>query len=101
MHELSENLGRVRFDYSSEIVQVMEDLEATSVIACWPKPGEAGIQPAEKFATEEVREWLLKPRPTLLAKCYWPLTPPKSKVRATDEEWEAIAMATQHDEGGG
>ena len=60
--ELIENLGKVRFDYSGEIVQVMEDLEAESVISCWPKPGEVGIQPAERFVTEEVREWLLKPR---------------------------------------
>ena len=94
LKELSGNLSRVRFDYSGEIVQVMEDLEGSSVIACWPKSGEAGIQPAEKFATEELREWLLKPRSTLLARCYWPLTPQKRKVRATEEEWEAIVMAT-------
>lgn len=71
----------------------MEDLEADKVIACWPKIGEAGIQPAERFVSEEVKEWLQKPRSTLLPRCYWPAKPPKSRVRASDEEWEKLVSA--------
>ena len=70
--KLRSDLGRIRFDYSGEMVAVMEDLKADSVIACWPKVGDAGIQPAEKFVSEEVGEWLSKPRSTLLPRCYWP-----------------------------
>ena len=90
---LQYDLGRVRFDYSGEPVAIMEELEAASVIACWPKPGEAGIQPAAKFVKEEVREWLESPNKTLLPRCYWPTKPPKSRVRATDKEWELIVEA--------
>ena len=71
----------------------MEDLEADKVIACGPKIGEAGIQPAERFVSEEVKEWLQKPRSTLLPRCYWPAKPPKSRVRASDEEWEKLVSA--------
>eukprot|EP00435_Cladocopium_sp_Y103_P042417 s906_g11.t1 len=84
LSKLKHDLGRVRFDYSGEMVAVMEDLTADSVIACWPGVGEAGIQPAEKFVTEEVREWLTKPRSTLLPRCYWPERPPKSRVAEED-----------------
>ena len=90
---LRNDLGRIRFDYTGEIVAVMEELDADSVIACWPKVGEAGIQPAEKFVSEEVREWLNKPRSTLLPRCYWPSSPPKSRVRASDDEWEKLVRA--------
>eukprot|EP00435_Cladocopium_sp_Y103_P067422 s217_g30.t1 len=90
---LRSDLGRIRFDYSGEVVAVMEDINAASVIACWPKVGEAGIQPAERFVTDEVREWLKKPRSTILPRCYWPEKPPKSRVRATDDEWTAIVRA--------
>ena len=84
---------RIRFDYAGEMVAIMEDLEADKVIACWPKIGEAGIQPAERFVSEEVKEWLQKPRSTLLPRCYWPAKPPKSRVRASDEEWEKLVSA--------
>eukprot|EP00435_Cladocopium_sp_Y103_P023053 s2813_g5.t1 len=90
---LKDDLGRIRFDYGGEMVSVMEELEADSVIACWPKVGEAGIQPAERFVSEEVKEWLSKPRSTLLPRCYWPDRPPKSRVRASDAEWEKLVKA--------
>lgn len=93
MESLRSDLGRIRFDYTGEIVAVMEELNAESVIACWPKVGEAGIQPAERFVSEEVKEWLNKPRSTLLPRCYWPPSPPKSRVRASDEEWEKLVRA--------
>ena len=92
-NRLKDDLGRIRFDYAGEMVAIMEDLDADKVIACWPKVGEAGIQPAERFVSEEVKEWLLKPRSTLLPRCYWPDKPPKSRVRASDAEWEKLVRA--------
>eukprot|EP00435_Cladocopium_sp_Y103_P021347 s4041_g5.t1 len=91
--QLRDDLGRIRFDYGGEMVAIMEELDADSVIACWPKEGEAGIQPAESFVSPEVREWLMQPRSTLLPRCYWPAQPPKSRVRASDEEWEKLVRA--------
>ena len=43
------DLGRIRFDYTREMVAVMEDLAADKVIAWWPTVGEEGIQPAERL----------------------------------------------------
>ena len=91
--ELRSDLGRIRFDYSGEPVAIMEDLVAKDVIPCWPKPGQAGIQPASKFVSGPVKEWLENPQSTLLARSHWPERPPKSRVRATDSEWEEIVRA--------
>ena len=71
----------------------MEDLEAAKVIPCWPKPGEAGVQPAERFVRAEVKDWLLDPRKCLLPQTHWPASPPQSRVRASDREWELIVEA--------
>eukprot|EP00435_Cladocopium_sp_Y103_P059207 s283_g21.t1 len=87
------DLGRVRFDYGGEPVQYMEELEASKVIACWPKIGEAAVQDARLFVPDHVREWLDDPRKCLLPVSAWPETVPKSRVRASDKEWELIVEA--------
>lgn len=86
-------LGRVRFDYGGEPIHYMEDLVASKVIACWPKVGEAAVQDARAFVPDHVREWLDNPQGCLLPQSSWPETPPKSRVRASDEEWELIVEA--------
>lgn len=93
LEDFTRNLGRVKFSYTGEIVAVMEDIDADSVIACWPKPGEAGIQPAERFVSAEVLEWLLHPRSTVLPRCNWPTTVRRSRVRASDDAWEKVVRA--------
>ena len=35
-------IGAVRFDYSGEPIQYMEELEAEKVLPCWPRPGKLG-----------------------------------------------------------
>lgn len=50
------------------------------MITCWPKPG-------------RVVAWLKHPPSTLLAQCYWPDAPPRSRVRASDQEWEKLVRA--------
>lgn len=88
-----EAIGCVRFDYSGEPVQYMENLIAEKVIACWPRPEEAAVQDAVKFVPPEVREWLENPASCLLPQAAWPEKPPTSRVRANDKEWEAIVRA--------
>ena len=61
-----EAIGCVRFDYSGESVQYIENLIAEKVIACWPRPEEAAVQDAVKFVPPEVREWLEDPASCLL-----------------------------------
>ena len=71
----------------------MEELEASRVIPCGPKPGESAIQEARDFVPPEVQEWLDNPRLCLLPAASWPESPPKSRVRATETEWEKIVRA--------
>eukprot|EP00435_Cladocopium_sp_Y103_P066496 s82_g28.t1 len=86
-------VGSVKFDYAGEPIQYMEDLVASKVVPCWPKPGEAAIQDAVKFVPDHVKEWLERPELCLLPQASWPDQPPRSRVRATDEEWETIVRA--------
>ena len=88
-----EALGSVKFDYSGEPINYMEDLVAEKVIPCWPQPGEAAVQDAVKFVPPVVREWLSSPSMCLLPEAAWPDSPPRSRVRASDEEWEKIVTA--------
>lgn len=75
------DLATAKFDYGGEPVQYMEELLASKVIPCWPAIGEAAVQDA-------VRKWLEAPQECLLPQAAWPDHPPKSRVRASDEEWE-------------
>ena len=86
-------IGKVKFDYGGEPVHYMEDLEASKIIPCWPKVGEAAVQDARNFVPAHVKEWLDDPASCLLPSACWPDKPPTSRVRATDREWEAIVTA--------
>ena len=71
----------------------MEELEASKVIPCWPKIGEAGVQDTRTFVPAHVREWLDDPHSCLLPEASCPETPSHSRVRATDKECELIVEA--------
>ena len=86
-------LGCAKFDYAGEPIQYMEQLEADKVIPCWPKRGEAAIRDARDFVPAEVCEWLDDPEKCLLPRAAWPESPPLSRVRADDEQWERIVKA--------
>ena len=87
------SVGSVKFDYSGEPINYMEDLIAEKVIPCWPKVGEAAIQDAAAFVPPYVKEWLDDPQRCLLPPAAWPESPPPSRVRADDQEWEKIVAA--------
>eukprot|EP00435_Cladocopium_sp_Y103_P007817 s1173_g2.t1 len=86
-------VGSVKYDYSGEPVQYMEDLVASKIVPCWPKPGEAAIQDAVNFVPDHVKEWLERPELCMLPQASWPERPPISRVRASDSEWETIVRA--------
>jgi len=88
-----QSIGAVKFDYSGEPIQYMEELEAEKVLPCWPKLGEAGVQDARDFVPPEVEAWLDDPSLALLPRAAWPEKPPPSRVRATDAQWELIVKA--------
>ena len=85
--ETARHLAAVRFAYQGVPVVVMEDIRAEKVIAAWPKVGQAAVQDALTFAPEELRAKLLDPVPCLKPVHAWPQEPHKSRVRATDDEW--------------
>ena len=85
--ETARHLAAVRFAYQGVPVVVMEDIRAEKVIAAWPKVGQAAVQDALTFAPEELRAKLLDPVSCLKPVHAWPQEPHKSRVRATDDEW--------------
>ena len=86
-------LVEAKFDYCGEPVMVMEELEAAKVIPVWPKIGEAAVQKVEDFLTGDLLEAVLNPEQCLLPSWEWPSRAVKSKVRASQSEWEAIVAA--------
>ena len=76
-----------KFDYAGKPIEYMEDLEAWRIEPAWPKKGEAGIQPIEKYLSRETREQMKDPRAQLLPDDLMPSEVPRSRVRATDDEW--------------
>ena len=90
---LQESLGAAKFVYAGGPVHPMEELQAAKVIPAWPSPGEAAVQEAVNFVGDSMKEKLLNPHMTLRPRAEWPARPPKSRVRASDEEWEAICKA--------
>eukprot|EP00435_Cladocopium_sp_Y103_P025243 s2315_g6.t1 len=93
LEESSRALASARFDYAGEPVVPMEDIIAEKVIAAWPKEGEAAIQDAIDFLPPALKKKLLDPGSCLKQLHDWPDQPPKSRVRATTEEWEKVVRA--------
>ena len=86
-------LGKARFDYAGEPVMILEDLVAEKVIPVWPKVGEAAIQPVLPYLPDELAEMIEDPKNCLLPTWEWPEKPTRSRVRASQEEWNKIVQA--------
>lgn len=86
-------LGKIRFDYAGEPVHPMEDLVADKVIAVWPAVGECAVQPVVEFLPDDLKEMIEEPKNCLLPPWEWPASPTKSRVRASQEEWDKIVSA--------
>ena len=91
--EAAQKLAAARFDYQGEPVMPMEDIVAERVIAAWPKVGQAAVQEAVEFLPEPLRRKLCDPESCLKPAQDWPVKPPHSKVRASDEEWAKVVRA--------
>ena len=86
-------LSRARFDYAGEPLQIMEPLIAEKVIPVWPRIGECVVQSVMDFLPAEMAEMLEDPANCLKPRWEWPEAPHKSKVMATQEEWNKIVAA--------
>ena len=85
-----ELLASKKFDYSGSPIEYMQDLEMEKVAPAWPRSSEAGIQDISKYLGEASKEALAKPHDLLLPPDKMPAKAPKSRVRATDQEWYKI-----------
>ena len=86
-------LGKARFDYAGEPIQPLEMLEADKVIAVWPKVGECAVQSVMDFIPSDLAEMLEEPRNCLKPEWEWPERPHRSRVMATQDEWDNIVSA--------
>ena len=71
----------------------MEGIQADLVVAAWPEVGQAAVQDAVNFVPLAFQEKLEDPRSCLLPLHEWPVPPPQSNVRASDEEWHKVVKA--------
>jgi len=93
VEEATKTLGSARFDYCGEPVMVMEELVAEKVIPVWPKIGEAAVQPVMSYLPSGMAEMLEDPRNCLRPEWEWPETPHRSRVMASQDEWDKIVEA--------
>ena len=93
IEEATKTLGSARFDYCGEPVMVMEELVAEKVVPVWPKIGEAAVQPVMNYLPPGMAEMLEDPKNCLRPEWEWPETPHRSRVMASQEEWNKIVEA--------
>ena len=88
--EARELLTSKRFDYTGAPIEYMEDLVAEKVAPAWPRPSEAGIQPIERYLSAATADAFKYPDKLLLPRDKMPERAPRSRVRASDQEWFKI-----------
>lgn len=71
----------------------LEELEADKVIPVWPAVGEAAVQNAVDYLPDDLKHLIEGPAKCLLPEWEWPERPPRSKVRASQSEWDKIVAA--------
>ena len=86
-------LVEAKFDYAGDPVMSLEELTAAQVIPVWPAFGEAAVQPVVDYLPAKLRSQIEDPVSCLLPVDEWPVSPPRSKVRASQEEWNLIVKA--------
>ena len=84
--EARELLASKRFDYAGAPIEYMEDLVAEKVAPAW-RPSEAGVQPIERYFSAETADIFKYPDELLLPKDKMQERAPRSRVRASDQEW--------------
>ena len=88
--EIKKELDKKHHDYEGGSYVVMEDLEVSKVVECWPSANEAAVAPLEDFLEGETRLQVMTPMSSILPAEEWPQEVPKSYVRATDQVWEEL-----------
>ena len=88
--EIKKELDKKHHDYEGGSYVVMEELEVSKVVECWPSSDEAAVAPLEDFLEGETRVQVLAPMSSILPLEEWPSEIPKSYVRATDKVWEEL-----------
>ena len=85
--EAKKLLTSKKYDYAGRPVEYMEDLIFEKVKPAWPKKGEAGVSSIMKYLSDETRKQMESPQDMLLPMDMMPEKSPRSRVRASDQEW--------------
>ena len=79
--EAKKLLTSKKYDYAGRPVEYMEDLIFEKVKPAWPKKG------IMKYLSDETRKQMESPQDMLLPMDMMPEKSPRSRVRASDQEW--------------
>ena len=90
---LKESLNSKRFDYSGNPVEHMQELDASKVIATWPRPGSAAVKDITELLSDEILGKLGDPKSWWLPLDKRPVKRTRSRVRADEETWFQICKA--------
>ena len=85
--EAKKLLSSKKYDYAGRPVEYMEDLEFSKVKPAWPKKGDAGVSSIMRYLSDETKKRMEHPENLLLAMDMMPEKSPRSRVRASDQEW--------------
>ncbi len=90
LEKLGRELGELKVDYNGNVVSVRRDLDARKVCLAWPAVGQAALTSALDFVTSPLKDELLPFDNCRVAAEYEPITPPLSRVYASDLEWSKL-----------
>ena len=87
---LSDALGK-KFNYCGDAISVRRELVSDKVFPAWPDKDAVGILQLEDFLPEDLRAEVLDPWRCLRPIEEWPQVSHRSRVYASQEEWDRIA----------
>ena len=79
-----------KVDYAGDVVVTGEDLIYDKILPAWPEPEGAAVVCICDLLDGELWEDVMDPERCLLPRSQWPPCAPRSRVRASDEEWYKI-----------
>ena len=88
--EIRKLLDTMRIGYQGEFLCTRRELIFEKVIPAWPKLGSACILPIIDYIQEELVDDISDPTRCLKPMDQWPITTPRSKVYASDDEWYSL-----------
>ena len=93
IEQSSRQLATAKFDYMGEPIMAMEPIIADKVIPIWPEIGQCAVLPVLDLLPDDLKGMIEDPSSCLKPMCEWPEKPHRSKVMATQGEWDKVVKA--------